>query len=165
MNPLRLLRLIGARKRRDIEFYPPWWLIGVRVVEARDDWRHVRIRLPLNFFTRNMGGSMFGGTQSSVADPIPALACARVFPGYSVWTRTLKLEFDHPGLSDLELRFDFSSTQEADIRRDLARRGRSTPTFELAYFDGSGRLCTRIHNTVAIRPRGYRRQPSAEGEN
>ena len=165
MNPLRLFRLVGARKRRDIEFFPPWWLIGVRLLETRDNWRQVRVRVPLNFFTRNMGGSMFGGTQSSVADPIPALACARVFPGYSVWTRSLKLDFDHPGLTDLELRFTLSSEQEADIRRDLERRGRSTPTFELAYFDRNDRLCTRIHNTVAIRPRGYRRQRSAEGKN
>ena len=31
--------------------------------------------------SRNPGGVMFGGYQAALADPIAALACARVFPG------------------------------------------------------------------------------------
>ena len=61
----------------------------IKVLEISDDWRTVRIRLPLNAMSRNPGGVMFGGYQAALADPIAALACARVFPGYSVWTRAM----------------------------------------------------------------------------
>ena len=44
---------------------------------------------------------------------------------------------------------------EARIGGELAREGRSTPSFEYGYFLADGRRCTRIVNTVAIRPRGY----------
>ncbi len=142
---------------RRMELYPPFFLMRVKVLAIDDGWRHIRIRLPLNAFSRNLGGGMFGGYQASLADPIPALACARVFPGYSVWTRALRVDFEHAGHDDLELRFDFPPEQEAAIAAELARDGRSTPTFEFGYYLPDGTRCTLLHNTVAIRPKGYRK--------
>jgi acyl-coenzyme A thioesterase PaaI-like protein len=55
-------------------------LLNIRVLENRDNWRHVRIRLPLGYLTRNLGGYMFGGCQANLADPIAAIACAHIFP-------------------------------------------------------------------------------------
>ncbi|MEJ2107602.1 MAG: hypothetical protein P8X48_09795 [Acidiferrobacteraceae bacterium] len=123
---MNLLRLITRSRflspKRKLELYPPFWLMRVKVLELSPDWRHLRVRLPLNMGSRNMGGGMFGGYQASLADPIAALACARVFPGYSVWTRN------------------------------------SNPTFEYHYELADGTPCTTIHNTVAIRPRGYKKE-------
>jgi len=96
---------------------------------------------------------MFGGYQASLADPIPALACVKRFPEFSVWTRRLHLDFRHEGLSDLELRFEFDPDLDRAIRSDLERRGRSTPTFTLSYYRSDGLLCTQVENTVAIRTR------------
>lgn len=140
---------------RLLEWYPPFWAMRIRVLEMRDEWRIVRIRLPLNSISRNPGGVMFGGYQAALADPIPALACARVFPGYSVWTRGLAIEFDRGGSTDLELRFEFPPALETAIRAELADKGRATPTFEFGFFLADGTQCTRVRNTVAIRPRGY----------
>ena len=74
---------------RLLEIYPPFRPMRIKVLEIGKDWRTVRIRLPLNARSRNPGGVMFGGYQAALADPIAALACARVFPGYSVWTRAM----------------------------------------------------------------------------
>jgi hypothetical protein len=57
----------------------------------------------------------------------------------------------------LELRFEFSAEMEQQIRETLAREGRATPSFEYGYFLQDGTRCTRVINTVAIRPRGYSR--------
>lgn len=165
MKFLRLFRWIGARRRRDLELFPPWWLLNITVLENRDNWRHVRIRLPLGFFTRNLGGHMFGGAQANLADPIAAIACAHIFPEYSVWTRAMTIDFRAIGDSDLELRFDFDPALEARIREELATKGRSTPAFEYGYFRADGTQCTHINATVALRPRGYRAQPGAYAPN
>ncbi len=158
MNLLKLLvRLDFLGPRRRLELYPPFWFMRIRVVELAPDWRRLRIRLPLTAVSRNLGDSMFGGFQAALADPIGALACARLFPGYAVWTRALKLDFLHAGTTDLELRFDFDPAIEQRIRAELAHKGRSTPTFEFGYYLADGTLCTRVHNTVALRPRGYRK--------
>jgi uncharacterized protein DUF4442 len=143
-----------------LELYPPFVPMRIKVLEISHGWRLVRIRLPLNAMSRNPGGVMFGGYQAALADPIAALACARVFPGYSVWTRAMEIAFDHGGNSDLEMRFSLTPEQEADIRIELGREGRSTPSFEYGYFRKDGVRCTVIRNTVAIRPRGYERATS-----
>jgi acyl-coenzyme A thioesterase PaaI-like protein len=145
---------------RLLELYPPFVPMRIKVLELAPGWRTVRIRLPLNARSRNPGGVMFGGWQAALADPIAALACARVFPGYSVWTRSMKISFDHGGNSDLELRFVLTPSQEEAIRLELERDGRSTPTFEYAYVREDTVRCTVVHNTVAIRPKGYRRATS-----
>jgi acyl-coenzyme A thioesterase PaaI-like protein len=152
---------------RLLELYPPFVAMRIKVLEIGAGWRTVRIRLPLNAMSRNPGGVMFGGYQAALADPIAALACARVFPGYSVWTRSMTISFDHGGNSDLEMRFYLTPEQEQAIRMELERDGRSTPTFEYGYVRKDGVRCTVVRNTVAIRPRGYRRAttPPASPEN
>ncbi|MCO6411665.1 MAG: DUF4442 domain-containing protein [Thiogranum sp.] len=152
---LRRARFLSTRHR--IEWYPPFWLMGVKVVELEENWDRVRLRLPLTALSRNLGDSMFGGYQAAVADPVAAIACAKQFPGYSVWTRSLSLDFQHPGSSDLELRFEFDAGVKEAIRIDLEKKGRSTPEFEYGLFRSDGVRCTRVHCRVAIRPRGYRK--------
>ncbi len=157
---MRLLRFIAGLRflsePKKLELYPPFFMMRIKVVEMRDGWRHIRIRLPLNTLSRNPGGIMFGGWQAALADPIAALACSRVFPGYSVWTRAMHVNFHQPGSSHLELRFDFPPEQEEAIARELSRRGRASPQFHYGFYRDDGVCCTEIINTVAIRPRGYR---------
>jgi hypothetical protein len=167
----RFMKLVVRSKilsdARLLEIYPPFMPMRIKVLEIAEGWRTVRIRLPLNARSRNPGGVMFGGYQAALADPIAALACARVFPGYSVWTRAMAISFDHGGNSDLEMRFTLTPEQEKEIRMQLESEGRATPTFEYGYVRSDGVRCTVIRNTVAIRPRGYKRAttPPASPEN
>lgn len=156
MNALRILRKLSfLSPRRRIEWYPPFFFMRVKVLELSEDWGIVRIRLPLNGFSKNMGDAMFGGYQASLADPIAALACVKRFPGYSVWTRAMNIDFVRPGDSDLELRFEFDEQQYQEIKQELEQSGRSTPTFEYALYRGDGEICSKVINTVAIRPANY----------
>lgn len=150
-----LWRINAVSDKRKIELYPPFFLMRVKVLEIRDDWRFVRMKLPLNTFSRNPGGVMFGGYQAALADPVAAMACARVFPGYSVWTRAMSIDFSLGGSTDLELVFEFPPEQERAIADELARKGRATPVFEYGFHLADGRRCTSVSNTVAIRPKGY----------
>lgn len=148
--------LICDKKR--IEWYPVFWLMRIKVVELSSDWRDIKIRLPHSWIATNVGGSLFGGFQACLADPIAAKACIKIFPGYSVWTRSLHLDFQHPGTTDLELRFSFTHGQVERIRKDLDTKGRSTPGFEYGYYLADGSLCTLVKATVAIRAKGYQKQ-------
>lgn len=160
---LTKLKFLSPAKR--IEYYPPFWLMRVKVLELADDFSRVRIKLPLTMFSRNMGNAMFGGHQASLADPIPALACAKKFPGYSVWTRSLSVDFIREGNSHLELKFDFPEQAFNEIAHELNQNGKSTPTFELGIYREDGKMCTRISNTVAIRQRGYSVEKPSKDKN
>jgi len=156
LNLLRIVRRLSfLSEARRLELFPPFWLMRVKVLELAPDWSVVRLRLPLNMVSRNMGDTMFGGWQAAVADPIAALACAKRFPGFDVWTRHQILDFRKVGNSDLELRFVFPSQRAEAIAAELRERGRSTPSFSYGFYRADGELCTRVENTVAIRPEGY----------
>jgi len=144
--------------KRRLEWWPPFLLMRINVIELDDDWSKVRIRLPLNRVSANAAGNMFGGFQASLADPIPALACLRKFPGYRVATKRLEIDFIRVGSSDLILQFDFDVEMESGIRNELGEQGYATPCFRINFVRDDGKVCTRIKNTVAIRPKGYRSQ-------
>ena len=149
----RFLGFLSEEKR--MQLWPAWWMMRIKVTSLANDWRKVRITLPLTWISRNMGGGMFGGFQASLADPIAPLACAKVFPGYHVWTRKLSVDFQRPGDTDLELRFDFPPEKEQEIFEELKQRGRSTPTFEYGLYRKDGSMCTKVECVVAIREKGY----------
>jgi hypothetical protein len=69
----------------------------------------------------------------------------------------MSVDFQKGGSTDLELRFQMDPIQEAAIAEELRQKGRATPTFEYGYYLADGSLCTLIKNTVAIRPRGYKK--------
>ena len=147
------LSLLTDKQR--IEWYPGFWLLRPKVLELSPCWRKIHILLPQSWIATNHGGSLFGGFQACLADPIAAMSCVKVFPGYSVWTRSLHLDFRYEGLTDLELRFEMSAEQEAQICIELERKGRSTPEFEYGYYQRDGTLCTAIKAGIAIRSKGY----------
>lgn len=164
LNLLKLLRrMTFLSEQKRLEWYPPFWLMRVKVIELSPDWQIVRLKLPLNMVSRNMGNGMFGGYQAALSDPIAALACVKRFPGHEVWTRHHTIDFRKIGNSDLELRFEFDPHIEANIKKDLAEKGRSTPTFEYAFYRADGLLCSRVSSTVAIRPGGYLQQKELNG--
>ena len=148
---------------RRLALDPPFRAMGIRVIEIADDWSSATILLPLNRHNRNPGGGMFGGAMASLADPVPALMCARIFPGQAVWTRSMSIDFSREGRSDLTLRIAIDSEQLEAIHAELKSRMRATPEFEYAYFDAEGHLCAQVVNRVAIRPAGYKHEQGALG--
>lgn len=158
LNPRRLIwnsDILSDKQR--IQYYPPFWLLGIKVLELSPDWRHITIRLPQSWIATNVGGTLFGGFQACLADPIAAMSCSKVFPGYSIWTRKLTLDLREPGISDLELRFSFPESVEHEIKQQLTLKGRSTPEFKYGFFREDGQCCTEISASIAIRPLGYKK--------
>jgi acyl-coenzyme A thioesterase PaaI-like protein len=146
---MNLLRTIWHSRwlseKRKIEWYPAFWLMRIKVLHLSPCWREVRILLPHTWIATNTGGSLFGGFQACLADPIAAMVCMKVFPGYSVWTRSLHLDFQHEGSTDLELRFNrgigLRRPQHAAIRiRFLSSQRQHVHARQSQYRDSSARL-------------------------
>ncbi|WP_038247174.1 PaaI family thioesterase [Ghiorsea bivora] len=148
-------KLFFLSDKRRFSLFLPFLLMRASLEEYDNNWSKVRIRLPLNWVSKNAAGNMFGGFQASLADPIPAMACMRKFPNHRIATKKLEINFIRVGNSDLMLHFDFDPAQEQQIREELAEHGRATPCFDMTYIRADGKICSTIKNTVAIRPLGY----------
>ncbi len=155
-KPSPVLTKLGfLSEARRFAWYPPFWMMHPKIIEHSKHWNHVRIKLPLTWASKNAAGNMFGGSQANLADPIPAIACVKNFPGYRVATKHLELEFLRVGNSDLILHFDLSDEQVTTIKQELLEHQRSTPCFDMHYVREDGKVCTTIRNTIAIRPLDY----------
>jgi len=150
---LNKLRFLSETWR--FAWYPPFWMMRPKILEHTSDWKHIRIKLPLTWASKNAAGNMFGGYQANLADPVPAIACIKHFPGYRVATKHLELSFLRVGNSDLILHFDFDDAQILNIQQELDKHNRATPCFTMNYVRADGKICTTIRNTIAIRPLGY----------
>jgi hypothetical protein len=50
--------------------FPSYASSGVRVTFISEDWHEVHLKLPLNLWTRNYVGTIFGGSMYSAIDPV-----------------------------------------------------------------------------------------------
>ena len=135
--------------------YPPFLLMNVKIKSCSPNLTSFVAILPLTFLSRNPGGVMFGGYQACLADPIPALACNRLFPDFSSWTKSVKCNMVKAGTTDLTLTFNFPNETERSIRKDLDARGYSNPKFTYNYTLEDGTVATECECVVAIRKKGY----------
>ncbi len=68
MKPV-VWRLFRGRSRRSIfNWFPAFRGTGGRVTHVADDFREIRLALPLNWRTRNYVGTIFGGSLYAAVD-------------------------------------------------------------------------------------------------
>ncbi|HBE81322.1 MAG TPA: DUF4442 domain-containing protein, partial [Blastocatellia bacterium] len=60
----------SKRFRWGFNLFPAYRGTGGRVTYIADDWKEVRVKLPLNWRTRNYVGTIFGGSIYGAVDPI-----------------------------------------------------------------------------------------------
>lgn len=138
-------------KSKALEIFPPFFFMGVKVIKATADYRHLHVRLPLKWYGKNMHGTMFGGFICAVSDPLPALLCAHIFPNLDVWTKKNSVEFLKPARERLDLKIDITDLQIQIIEGELRNYRQSTHTFEFQLTDTRNRAIARVENTVFMR--------------
>lgn len=97
--------------RWGFNFFPAYRGTGGRVVYIADDWHEVRVKLPLNWRTRNYVGTIYGGSIYGSIDLIYMLMLMKILgPEYVVWDKAATVRFRKPGKGTLYA--DFRLTQD-----------------------------------------------------
>ena len=148
-----------------LNLYPPFLFGRTRVVRIGRDFRSCTVRVKPSLLTRNLQGSIFGGTIFSAADPFHALLYWQVFAhrGLRVqaWLRSARIEYRRPASSDLTFEFELSEEDIVEAQSGLDRDGRFAKTFTTEAIDREGRVCSVIHTEVYLRrPREEQRDTS-----
>src|SRR5437870_12176193 len=88
--------------RWQINFCPAYRGTGASVTYIADDFREVRVRLPLSWRTRNLVGTIFGGSLYGAVDPIYMIMLVRVLGReFIVWDKAAEIRFRKRGRSTL----------------------------------------------------------------
>ena len=105
--------------------FPAYRGSGGRVTYIADDFREIRVRLPLSWRTRNYVGTIYGGSIYGSIDPIYMLMLIHVLgPGYIVWDKAATVRFKKPGKETLYADFNLDEAEIGEIKR-LAETERS----------------------------------------
>ena len=137
--------------RRGFNFFPAYRGTGGRVVYIADDWHEVRVKLPLNWRTRNYVGTIYGGSIYGAIDPIYMLMLMKVLgSGYTVWDKAAKIRFHKPGRSPLSADFRLDAN-EVDEIKVLAESQKSIDRiYNVELKDAAGTVHAQIEKTIYI---------------
>jgi len=151
--------------RMGFNFHPAFRGTGGRVVHVAKDLRHIRVRLPLTWKTRNIVGSLYGGSLFAITDGAhPMMLMAALGDGYIVWDKAASIRYRKPGYSTLYADFVLDEAELAEIRAVLAANHELERTYTVELKDRHGTVHTVVERTVYIAEKTYYRQKSGGGD-
>jgi acyl-coenzyme A thioesterase PaaI-like protein len=141
-------------------FFPAFRGTGGRITYIADDWREVRVDVPLSRRTRNYVGTIFGGSMYGAVDPIYMVMLIKLLgPGYTVWDKSASIRFRKPGRTTLHARFTIGDA-ELDAIRDALKTARAVDRiYHIDLVDDEGMVHAEVEKVIHIRPK--RRAESA----
>ncbi len=132
--------------------FPAWRGTGARVDYIAEDWREVRVRLPLSWRTRNYVGTIFGGSLYGAVDPVLMIMLIQnLGPGYTVWDKAATIRFLKPGRTTLFAKFTLAETELSEIRGLLATAPSVDRLYTVELKDSAGIAHARVEKTIHIR--------------
>lgn len=141
----RLLRL-------GFNAYPAYWGTGARLTYIADDFREIRLKLPLTWRTRNLVGTLFGGSIFGAVDPIYMVMLMRLLgPEYVVWDKAATIRFLQPGRETLYARFLLSEAEIAGVRDELETVPSTERTYTAELVNRDGVVHASVRKTLHIR--------------
>ena len=169
MKPAWIAKLPPAWRARMVRMgfnlHPAFRGTGGRVELVAGDLRHIRIRLPLSWRTKNIVGSLYGGSLFAITDGAhPMMLMAALGDGYIVWDKAASIRYRKPGYSTLYADFRLDDGELAEIRAALAEFPELERTFLVELKDGDGVVHTVVERTVYIAEKNYYRQKKAGGD-
>ena len=119
--------------------YPAIRGTGARVTYISDDYREIRVRLPLNWRTRNLVGTIFGGSLYASVDPFYMIMLMKILGDeYVVWDRSARIRFKKPGRGTLYAEFHVSKEETDEIREVLETRKSTNRDYVVELVDDDG---------------------------
>lgn len=143
--------------RWGFNLFPAYRGTGGRVTYIADDWHEIRVKLPLNWRTRNYVGTIYGGSIYGAIDPIYMLMLIRILgDGYIVWDKAANVRFRKPGKGTLFADFLLTPNEISEIK-DLAVNSRSIDRiYNVELKDRKGIVHAEIEKTLYISKTGNR---------
>ena len=169
MKPAWLSRVPPAWRARmmrmGFNLHPAFRGTGGRVEHIAPDLSHLRVRLPLSWRTRNVVGSIFGGSLFAVTDGLhPLMIMAALGKDVVVWDKAASIRYKKPGLTTLFADFALPPDEVLAIRNALRDSPELDRTYEVELKDENGVVHTVVERTVYIADKNHYRNKQTRGE-
>src|SRR6202167_2047002 len=152
-----LLQLLGGGKksralRRWINFWPPFFGMGIRIEHIAPDMRAVDVEMKLRFWNANYVGTHFGGSLFAMTDPFYMLMLmANLGRDYIVWDKAATIRYRKPGKGTVGAEFRLSDSQIDDIREKLKTLPKYEAVFSVEVKDQAGVVIAEVEKVIHVR--------------
>jgi len=145
-------------------FHPAFRSTGGRVEYVSPDLTHMRVRLPLTWRTRNVVGSIYGGSLFAITDgPHPSMIMAALGSDVIVWDKAASIRYRKPGHSTLFADFRISPEEVQSIREILAEEGETDRVYTVDIKDRGGHVHATVERTVYIAAKHHYKKKKSGG--
>jgi acyl-coenzyme A thioesterase PaaI-like protein len=135
-----------------LNLYPAFRGTGGRVTYIAPDWSEMRIKLPLNWRTRNYVGTIFGGSLYASMDPhFMFMLMHRLGPGYLVWDKAASIRFRRPGRGTLTAVCRMPDAEVAEVKRLLESEAKVDRHYSVDLVDREGVVHATVEKAVNVR--------------
>lgn len=149
--------------RWGFNLFPAYLSTGARITGISEDLREVNIKLPLNWRTKNLLGTTFGGSMYAAVDPIYAVMLMKnLGHEYEVWDKAAKIDFEKPGRETLYARFLLDAEELAYIETVLEASTSVELEYRIDLTDENGEVHASVEKTLYIRRKSGTGQQSSK---
>ena len=138
--------------------HPAYRRSGARITYIDASVREVRVRLPLCRATRNLNGTIYGGSIYSAVDPLHAVMLVQLLGprDYVAWTKAAHVRFLRQARTDLQACGTLRDDDVRSVREEAARAGKVERRYTVELTDTHGHVCAACEITVHIHARTVR---------
>ena len=135
--------------------HPAYRRSGARITYVDANLREVRIRLPLCRATRNLNGTIYGGSIYSAVDPIHAVMLVTLLGAsdYVAWTKEARVRFLRQARTDLTARVVLTADEVLAVREEVRGAGKVERRYTVELVDAHKHVCAACDITVHIHAR------------
>lgn len=146
-----LAKVFGPGKTMKLIFnlWPMYRSTGGRVIKVTDDFKYVKIKLPLTLRTRNYVGTLYGGHMYSCVDGIFMVQLINILgKDYVVWDKAASIRFRRPGNQTLYAEFVIQDAFIEQVKAELAEHGERDYTLHVNLVDKEGKVYAEVEKLL-----------------
>jgi acyl-coenzyme A thioesterase PaaI-like protein len=147
--------------RLGFNLHPAYRRTGGRVDYVSPDLTTIRVRVPLNRSTRNLVGTIFGGSLFAVTDgPHPFLLILALGRDYVIWDKSASIQYKRPGRTTLYGDCTITAEEIVEVKDILTRQPEVDRVYCVELKDDRGVVHSVVERTVYITNKEHYKQKS-----
>ncbi|CAH0344045.1 DUF4442 domain-containing protein [Bacillus sp. CECT 9360] len=132
--------------------FPAFRGTGGRITYIASDFSEIRLKLPLNWRTKNYVRTIYGGSMYGAIDPVYMLMLLKTLgTDYIVWDKAASIRFKKPGRTTLFATFTLTADELQTIKRELEEQLKIDRIYTVHLVDKEGNIYATAEKTMHIR--------------
>lgn len=129
---------------------------GGRVTHIGPGFTELTVRLKFNWRTRNLVGTIYGGSQYASTDPMYMLMLIEnLGSDYVVWDKGCEVRFRRPAKTTIYAKFEITPEMLKDVREKVAAKGEDSFTWKAEFKDKDGNVYCELNKVLYVAQKSF----------